>query len=254
MEQDLVICRALVQMFNHDDIYTNLAFRGGTALFKLYLDPVRYSEDIDLVQIKKGPIGPVMDGVREALSPWLGEPVWKQTEGRVTFRYGFESEDGLPLKLKVEINTREHFSVYGYKAFPFTVESRWFKGSTKIPTYEIEELLGTKFRALYQRKRGRDLFDLWYAFNRGGTTLDPSRVVESFLQYMKHEEHSISRALFEENLIGKKEDSEFKGDMEPLLTNDGKWDFEEAFSFVMESLISRLPGEPWRGSGEQPGR
>ena len=64
---------------------------------------------------------------------------------------------------------------------------------------------------------------------------------------MEHGDHTISRALFEKNLIEKKEDSEFKRDMEPLLTPEGEWNFEEAFDFVMESLISRLPGESWRG-------
>jgi len=243
----LIICRALVEIFNHDDIYPNLAFRGGTALFKLYLDPVRYSEDIDLVQVREGPIGPVMDGIREVLDPWLGNPSRNQTEGRVTLRYRFDSEDGLPLRLKVEIATREHFSVYGYKTYPFSVESRWFNGSAEIWTYEIEELLGTKLRALYQRKKGRDLFDLWYAFKSGDIALDPARVVESFLKYMEYGEHTISRALFEKNLIENKEDLEFKKDIEPLLTSEGEWDFDESFDFVMDSLISRLPGEPWRG-------
>ena len=248
VEQDLVICKALVELFNHDDIYPNLAFRGGTALFKLFFDPVRYSEDIDLVQIKEGPIGPVMGAVREVLDPWLGSPSWRQTEGRVKFRYGFESEDGLPLKLKVEINTREHFSVYRLNSHPFSVESRWFKGSTNIFTYEIEELLGTKLRALYQRKKGRDLFDLWYAF-KNRDTLDPFRVVESFLQYMERGEHTITRTLFERNLIEKKEDTNFRNDTNYLLTREGEWDFEEAFDFVMNSLIARVPGEPWRGKG-----
>ncbi len=160
VEQDLIISRALVDIFNHSVLSPNLAFRGGTALFKLYLDPVRYSEDIDLVQVKEGPIGPVMNGIREVLNPWLGDPSWEQTEGRVTFRYRFESEDGLPLRLKVEINSREHFCLYGYKEHLFSVESRWFRGSAKILTYELEELLGTKLRALYQRRKGRDLFDL----------------------------------------------------------------------------------------------
>ena len=247
MEQDLVICRALVETFNHAEINSKLAFRGGTALFKLYLDPVRYSEDIDLVQVNEGPIGPVIDGIREVLDPWLGDPSRNQSESRVTLRYGFESEDGLPLRLKVEIATREHFSVYGYKTHPFSVESRWFKGSADILTYEIEELLGTKLRALYQRKKGRDLFDLWYAFKNSDIALEPARVIESFLKYMEHGDHTISRALFEKNLIEKKEDSEFKRDMEPLLTPEGEWNFEEAFDFVMKSLISRLPGESWRG-------
>jgi len=53
VEQDLVICRALVALFQDDFLAENLAFRGGTALHKLYLQPQpRYSEDIDLVQIK----------------------------------------------------------------------------------------------------------------------------------------------------------------------------------------------------------
>jgi predicted nucleotidyltransferase component of viral defense system len=51
VEQDLVICRALVEIFSLDATARTLAFRGGTALHKLHLPPTeRYSEDIDLVQ------------------------------------------------------------------------------------------------------------------------------------------------------------------------------------------------------------
>ena len=70
VEQDLVIARALVELFSHAAVAGGLAFRGGTALYKLYLTPpARYSEDIDLVQTAPGPIGPVMDGVRASLDP-----------------------------------------------------------------------------------------------------------------------------------------------------------------------------------------
>jgi predicted nucleotidyltransferase component of viral defense system len=37
VEQDLVISRALVELFSKDRIADALAFRGGTALYKLYL-------------------------------------------------------------------------------------------------------------------------------------------------------------------------------------------------------------------------
>ena len=61
VEQDLIICRALVSIFSDDFLRENLAFRGGTALHKLFLQPQpRYSEDIDLVQIKPGPIKPII--------------------------------------------------------------------------------------------------------------------------------------------------------------------------------------------------
>ena len=83
VEQDLIICRALVEIFNHPDLQDQLAFRGGTALFKLHLPPLRYSEDIDLVQVYAGPIGPVMSALQGKLNPWLGIPKRKQGEGRV---------------------------------------------------------------------------------------------------------------------------------------------------------------------------
>ena len=117
VEQDLVICRALVDIFTDPGLAETLAFRGGTALYKLYLTPpVRYSEDIDLVRVGPGPAGPLMDRLRNALDPWLGEARWKQTQGRVTLNYRFMSEGppAAPLRLKVEINTREHGACSGF--------------------------------------------------------------------------------------------------------------------------------------------
>jgi predicted nucleotidyltransferase component of viral defense system len=57
VEQDLIISRAVVEIFKAEDLALRLAWRGGTALFMLHLRPgARYSEDIDLVQIASEPI------------------------------------------------------------------------------------------------------------------------------------------------------------------------------------------------------
>ena len=94
VEQDLIISRALVELFSRPTIANAVAFRGGTALYKLHLRPAaRYSEDIDLVQIAPGPIGPTLDAIHEALNGWLGKPGRKQSEGRVTMTYRFDSAD-----------------------------------------------------------------------------------------------------------------------------------------------------------------
>ena len=245
VEQDLVICRALVEIFSHPLLTEQLAFRGGTALFKLHLPPVRYSEDIDLVQVQAGPIGPVLDALQEKLNFWLGVPKRKQSEGRVTLTYRLESEEGLPLKLKVEINSREHFSVLGFDRRPFSVQSRWFSGSTTIQTYQLDELLGTKVRALYQRKKGRDLFDLWKALTC--TEIMPGQIINCFLQYMEHEGHRVSRAEFEKNLSEKFLDPRFLEDIGPLLMKDSGWNFQQAADLVLNALVARLPGEAWQG-------
>lgn len=246
VEQDLVISRALVELFSNQAIKDTLAFRGGTALYKLFVRPAaRYSEDIDLVQRAPGPIGPVFDAIQATLNPWLGEPKRDQKQGRMTLTYRFSSEDvpPTPLRLKVEINSREHFTVYGFREHHFAVESRWFQGAAPISTYELDELLGTKLRALYQRKKGRDLFDLALALQQPG--VDPLRIAASFEAYLKAEEKQISRAEFEKNLAEKRTDPAFGGDIRPLLVHGHIFDSEAAFQ-TLEGLIAHLPGEPWK--------
>jgi len=157
VEQDLILSRALVAIFQESFLADQLAFRGGTALHKLYFNPPRrYSEDIDLVQIKPGGIGPIIDGIQRVLGPFLRKPRRNQSEGSVHLIYRMESEGppAISMRLKVEINTREHFSVEGFRNVPFSVDSRWFQGSCEITSYTLEELLGTKTRALYQRRKG----------------------------------------------------------------------------------------------------
>jgi predicted nucleotidyltransferase component of viral defense system len=247
VEQDLVISRALVEIFSHRELATALAFRGGTALHKLHLKPpARYSEDIDLVQVKPGAIGGVLAALHETLDPWLGNPQRSQSEGRVTLNYRFASEDAPPLRLrlKVEINSREHFAVFGFKTIPFEVTSRWFEGSTGILTYELEELLGTKLRALYQRRKGRDLFDLAVALDTTG--VNPERIAEAFAAYLKHEGKRVTRAQFEQNLAAKIRSAQFAADLQPLLGATYKWDREKATVTVATRLVAVLPGAPWK--------
>ena len=248
VEQDLVISRALVQIFSLPALAETLAFRGGTALYKLHLKPAaRYSEDIDLVQIKAAPIGPTMQALRDALDPWLGDPRWKQNEGRVTLYYRFLSEGAPPLRmrLKVEINSREHFTLFGYEKIPFAVSSRWHEGQAAITSYQLDELMGTKLRALYQRRKGRDLFDLAVALKN--PKVDPARVVTAFEAYMEQEDGRVTRAMFEKNLFAKLRMKEFTADIAPLLSSSYTWNLEEAAQKIQEQLINRLPGNPWKG-------
>ena len=181
VEQDLVISRALVETFRVPELARDLAFRGGTALFKLHLRPAaRYSEDIDLVQVVAEPIGKTVDAMRAVLDPWLGSPNHERKETSFKLMYRFQSEEQPPksMRLKIEINSREHFAVYGFQQVPFAVSSRWFEGHCQICSYELDELLGTKLRALYQRKAGRDLFDLATALEN--PAVNPVRIVGAF--------------------------------------------------------------------------
>lgn len=249
VEQDLVLSRALVEIFSNQVVSDTMIFRGGTALHKLFLHPPgRYSEDIDLVQIEASAIGPVIDAIRASVDPWLGEPRRRRGQARVTMLYRFEttSKPVQQMRLKVEINTREHFSVLGLHRRALTIENRWFSGQADISVYQLEELLGTKLRALYQRKRGRDLYDLWLVLNF--VEIDAEQVVDCFQRYMDHGGTSVSRAEFEANLAGKLQDAAFLEDIKPLLPAETTYDPVSAVALVRERFISKLSGEPWRGA------
>lgn len=173
VEQDLIICRALCDLFNSPALAGKIAFRGGTAIHKLLFNqPLRYSEDIDLVQTHAEPIGPTVDAIRNALS-WLGKCNREQAghSMHLVFRFAPESAPQATLKLKVEINTREHEALLGYRSYPFAMSGDWYSAQAELVSFEPEELFGTKLRALLQRRKNRDLFDL----HHGLTQLDLDR-------------------------------------------------------------------------------
>ncbi len=238
VEQDLIIQRTLIALFNDDFIKKRLAFRGGTALHKLFLAPAaRYSEDIDLVQIKAEPFGAIIDKIREQLS-FLKKPRIKQKEHNNTIVYSILSEDEVPIKLKIEVNTREHFSVYGLQDIPVKMDSEWHTGEAIITTYGLDELLATKLRALYQRKKGRDLFDLWYALNNAEVNID--KVIEAFRHYMNEEGNGVSQKEFIANMEMKIEDVDFVGDMHGLLRSGIAYNINEAYEFVKKEILEKL--------------
>lgn len=242
VEQDLVICRALVEIFSDDWLAERLAFRGGTALHKLYLSPQpRYSEDIDLVQISAEPFGPVIDRLREKLA-FLGIPTRKLKDNNSTLIFRFESE--IPpvqnLRLKVETNCREHFTEMGLKQFPFDVNSSWFSGNCLLTTYHLEELLGTKLRALFQRKKGRDLFDIQFAISQN-PNLDQDAIIAIYQKYITFSTgKSPSQKEFLLNIEDKIKDSDFLGDTMALLRPEIHYDPHRAYDLVKTHLIHRI--------------
>jgi predicted nucleotidyltransferase component of viral defense system len=231
-----------VAIFQDKFLANNLAFRGGTALHKLYLQPQpRYSEDIDLVQITAEPFGPIIDKIKEQLA-FLGQPKVKIKANNNTLVYRFESEFApvQTLSLKVETNCREHFAVLGYQKFPFEVNSSWFQGKCEITTYEFEELLGTKLRALYQRRKGRDLYDMFKALTIH-PNLDTDKLLFCYQKYMAFVVGiPPTKQVFLENMETKMKDAEFLGDTMGLLRPNEIYPQEEAYELIKKKLIEKI--------------
>ncbi len=238
VEQDLIIERALVEIYSSPFLRERLAFRGGTALHKIHLKPqARYSEDIDLVQIKAEPFGPVIDELRNTLS-FLGKPTVNQKKFNNTLIFRVNAEYDIPLKLKVEVNCREHLAVYGLKEIPMEVSSSWFSGKASLVTYNLEELLATKLRALYQRSKGRDLFDMDYSLQFAD--VHPDEIINAWKIYMENEGHSVNRADILENLEKKMNNPEFIGDIAGLLRPAITYNHQKAFELFKTKILDLI--------------
>lgn len=241
VEQDLIISRALVAIFSDEFLASQLAFRGGTALHKLHLQPqARYSEDIDLVQINPGPIKPIMYRLGEVLS-FIPDRVTKQKRYNNTMlcRMMSEGSPSVPLRLKIEINCFEHFNEMGLVKHPFSMDNQWFSGSCAITTYHLEELVGTKLRALYQRKKGRDMLDLYLVLTQTDLNLDS--VISCYKKYMEFVvEKSPTYKQFILNMEEKMKDFEFLNDYKLLLRPGIVYDPHGAYDLVKSKIIDRL--------------
>ena len=240
VEQDLIICRALTAIYQNEFLANRLAFRGGTALHKLYLTPqTRYSEDIDVVQVIAEPIKQTIGNLREVLS-FLGEPQIKQKRNNNTLIFKLNSSIPpiVPIKLKIEINCREHFHIYDFVSKRFIVSNSWFSGECNIITYQLEELLGTKMRALYERRKGRDLFDLFFALQHN--QLDVDNVLYCFIKYMENEGKKPIHSIYVNNMKEKLASFEFLGDTNNLLRPEIVYNPITSYTVVKEMLIDKL--------------
>jgi len=242
VEQDLILTRALVAIYREPFLKENLAFRGGTALHKLYLSPsARYSEDIDLVQIKAAPIGEILDHLRESLSFIVAEKIKvNRGESMTTLNYRYLADGAPPqkMKLKIEINCREHESFFDFNEVGISIDNTWFSGSASVITYKPEELLGTKLRALYQRSKGRDLFDLWHALIQ--LKLNAEEIIQSYYFHLSAAGTKIKKEEFIANVDEKMHDDNFRNDMIGLLRPGIKFNMEEAYKVVKTEILERL--------------
>lgn len=239
VEQDLVLARLIVEIAQHPLLADELVFRGGTCLHQLVLDrPRRYSEDLDYVRATHSGIGAIFDAVRE-VAAGVGLEVASTRVGehpKVLLRTVSETDRSVSLKIKIEINTHETSPAVPTLRLPFAVETEWFSGRVEVKAFAPEELIATKIRALYQRKKGRDLFDMWLALTELG--IAGNDIVAAFSPYRPD---GITAALSEANLRRKLNDRAFRSDLNALVTKLPKgYDVDDAAELVIGEVLRRL--------------
>ena len=236
VEQDLVLSRLIVEIAGHPLLGSELVFRGGTCFHKLWLDrPWRYSEDLDYVRRSATGVGEVFDAIREVANGVGFHDVSTQIGRHPKVRLRSTLLDGRRLQIKVEMNTFERSPAHPTVTRRLAVESPWFVGEADVPTFTIDELTATKIRALFQRRKGRDLFDLWLAFEHGTASVDG--VVDAFEPY-RPDGWTGDRALA--NLADKLADDGFLHDLDALVAGEPKDYSIESARQIAEQVIAAV--------------
>jgi predicted nucleotidyltransferase component of viral defense system len=257
VEQDLLLCRAMVALFEDKFLSAQIAMRGGTLLHKVHLaPPARYSEDIDLVVVGTRPADHIRRAIRRVLTDVLGTPkasVWdtlvlaiRNTVKpsrvlRMTYSARSIIEPNRTLEIVVEANVTERKPHRAVVEMPFSFPFRDKAVQTNIKGFDIHEMLGTKMRAMFQRKRGRDLFDLYWALTKSPTPVDATAIIASFEHYLKQEGTKAGRAELIGILQDHLKDRGFCSDMQPLLRTDITYDPQAAGKYVKTHLLNLLP-------------
>jgi predicted nucleotidyltransferase component of viral defense system len=251
VEQDLILSRLLVQIARDSLLSKELAFRGGTCLQKLHFEePLRYSEDLDFVRTNQQPLlGEIFDALR-SISGQMGLSEHRRkfpSEDSDVAGIWFEAdaESGVStIRVKVEINVVESTPHRGHVFVPYAVESPWWSGDAEVRTSSLEDVLATKVRALCQRRKGRDLFDLWMGLNRPG--IDAVEIATALNHYMQDRVYSYPQLV--NHLKTKLDDADFAADLRGLVRFvPDNYDIPTALDLVRRRIgleLRNVPDKP----------
>jgi len=114
-----------------------------------------------------------------------------------------------------------------------------------VVSYDLNEMLGTKLRALLQREHGRDLFDMWHAsyFTRqpsSAHTLDPALVARAFHFYMEQENSQFNQAQIEAALVRRMASPKFRNDMAGYLAQGCTYSIDDAHRDFAATYLPHL--------------
>jgi hypothetical protein len=240
VEQDLLLSRLICEIANHPYLGEELIFRGGTCFHKLHMSPARrYSEDLDYVRSSPGGIAEFTRATTE-LGESLGFTVRTKISTNPKVYLIAESVEGLRMRIKVEVNTRERSPLDPVAHLPYQVSSPWWSGAAAVRTFSARELVATKIRALFERDKGRDLFDMWLALTELGLTGD-----DLLAAFGPYHSPSITARSAVANLRRKLTTSTFREDLDPFVTTPpAGYDIDAAAETVIAEVLSKIPAAP----------
>jgi len=189
VEKDYVLGWLLAGINAHPELSASWVFKGGTCLKKCYFETYRFSEDLDFTlrdesQIEEDflrrTLGEVVAWVADASgiqlpSDQLSFDIYENPRGRVSCqgKVGYRgpvspgtSAGGWP-KIKLDLTADERLVLPAVRREVFHPYTDRPDEGIWIDCYAYEEAFGEKVRALAERTRPRDLYDVVNLYRHG---------------------------------------------------------------------------------------
>jgi predicted nucleotidyltransferase component of viral defense system len=202
IEKDYVLGWVLAGISDHPQLKNNWIFKGGTCLKKAYFEEYRFSEDLDFTVLDQKQIAlPFLTEVFREISAWVYEESGIQIpETKIEFELYKTKREQVscqgklsyigPLtptsprqwpRIKLDLTANEilvgkplEFELYHpYSDLP--------KSGIHILSYSYSEIFAEKIRALVERTRPRDLYDVIHLFHH----LEHQKSQETVLNFLK---------------------------------------------------------------------
>lgn len=154
----------------------NIVLKGGTGIRKVYIENYRFSDDLDftlLEKIEKDTLRNLLNKAiietKEESGITLNEEVQieKNINGfEVSIFFRILRSAGTPIKIKLDLTRIERDNIL------LPIEKREIihpysdDCNALIKVYSLEEIMSEKIRALFERTRPRDLYDVWNLYDR----------------------------------------------------------------------------------------
>lgn len=193
IEKDYILGWLLWGIAKHAVLSKSWVLKGGSAIKKCYMDTHRYSQDLDFTVLPGGlwlpeQIKPFFHEILIHVSQKSGidfkvkepqfevRPHGESCEGRIYY-IGPRGNPG-PTAIKLDITQAEDLMrppVLRSIVHPYPDA---FPDGTQIYCYSLEELFAEKIRALGERMRPRDLYDIVYLYRRSDLNAEPELISE----------------------------------------------------------------------------
>lgn len=231
---DATVFREYLQLLFLSRLYgysanRQIVFKGGTAIHFIYNAP-RFSEDLDFTVVM--PEKEFTENLKKIFTALEneGQINFKQRKTFAGKRFLFTAE--LPDSvLKSFINLD-----FSFREKVFDLQNSFIKSeypvlfTAQIPHMSKNEMVAEKIRAIMHRKKGRDIYDLWYLLAQGAK-MDPKLTAEKFKYY---DEKFILEELIER--IEEFSETDFINDLKPFVQFKEREKLGELFVYIIGFL------------------